>query len=91
MTVKLPKRRNVDRIAVQYIVKILTGEPAKTGKRLRDLLDTNGLSQSGAARDLGISDRTMRRYISGELELPRLAAWALAALLYIRTSPETKQ
>ena len=45
--------------------------------QLRRLLDVAGLSQTGAARALDMSDRTMRRYISGELPIPRVVEAAL--------------
>ena len=48
-----------------------------TPAQLRKLLERAGLSQSEAARRLDISDRTMRRYISGELPVPRVVEYAL--------------
>ena len=35
-----------------------------TPKQLRTLLEKAGLSQCGAARLLGVSDRTLRRYVA---------------------------
>jgi predicted DNA-binding protein (UPF0251 family) len=37
-----------------------------TANQLRKLLDSNGLSQRGAARKLEIDERTMRRYVAGD-------------------------
>jgi hypothetical protein len=45
--------------------------------QLRKLLDANGLPQTVAARALGIDPRTMRRYIAGDLPVPRVVEWAL--------------
>ena len=39
-----------------------------------------GLSQRGAARLLDINDRTMRKYIAGDLVIPGLLVWALRGL-----------
>ena len=47
--------------------------------RLRDLLATLGLSQRGAARLLGIGERTMRRYCAG-YPIPQVVWLALASL-----------
>jgi DNA transposition AAA+ family ATPase len=48
--------------------------------KLRKLLDDAGLSQRGAARELGIDERTMRRYCAGELPVPRVVWLALEAI-----------
>jgi transcriptional regulator with XRE-family HTH domain len=50
------------------------------GKQLQRLLDAAGLSQRGAARRLGIDERTMRRYIADELPVPRSVQIALERL-----------
>ena len=47
--------------------------------RIRDLLARLGLSQRAAARELGITDRTMRRYCAG-YPVPRVVMMALAQL-----------
>ena len=52
-----------------------------TPDQLRDLLTRAGLSQRGAARELGIDERTMRRYVAGDLPVPRVVELALTALL----------
>lgn len=48
-----------------------------TPKQLRKLLERAGLNQSKAARLIGLTDRSMRRYIAGELETPRAVEYAL--------------
>jgi transcriptional regulator with XRE-family HTH domain len=47
---------------------------------LRALLERSGLSQRGAARQLGIAERTMRYYVSGEQPVPRALMLALESL-----------
>lgn len=54
-----------------------------TGGQLQKLLDRAGLSQRGAAKDIGISERQMRRYISGEAKvIPRVVEYALLWLVH---------
>ena len=43
-----------------------------THSQLQRLLASAGLSQRGAARAIGISDRTMRKYIRDDLPIPRV-------------------
>lgn len=52
--------------------------------QLRRLLETHGLPQTVAARELGIDPRTMRRYVLGELPVPRVVEYALQWLLMQR-------
>lgn len=52
-----------------------------TATQLQKLLDLAGLSQRGAAKDLGISERNMRRYIAGDLPVPRVVEYALRWLI----------
>lgn len=47
---------------------------------LQRFLDEIGLSQRRAAFELGIDERTMRRYVSGETAVPRSIELALASL-----------
>lgn len=49
-----------------------------TPNQLRAALDRLGLTQVGAARLLGIDPRTMRRYCSGTLPIPKWMTYALA-------------
>jgi hypothetical protein len=50
-------------------------------KQLQQLLDEAGLSQRGAARQLQIDERTMRRYVAGELAVPRTVELALRVIV----------
>lgn len=52
-----------------------------TATQLRALLDKAGLSQRGAAKQLGIDERTMRRYCAGET-MPRTVEYALRWLAH---------
>jgi hypothetical protein len=52
-----------------------------TALQLKKLLARAALSQVGAARALDISDRNMRRYIAGELPIPRVVKYALLHLI----------
>jgi hypothetical protein len=51
-----------------------------TPNQLRTALARLGLSQRGAARLLGIDERTMRKYVAGDLVIPELLVWALRGL-----------
>ena len=51
-----------------------------TPKQLRATLARIGLSQRAAARLLDINDRTMRKYVAGDLVIPELLVWALRGL-----------
>ena len=46
-----------------------------TAKQLRKLLERAGLSQRAAALELGLNERTMRRYVAGE-PIPRVVELA---------------
>ena len=48
--------------------------------RLRTWLSANGRSQRGLARELGVSERTMRYYCSGEQPIPAIVWLALQTL-----------
>ena len=48
--------------------------------QLQKLLDSTQLSQAEAARQLGLDPRSMRRYISGEVEVPLHVEIALKAI-----------
>jgi hypothetical protein len=54
-----------------------------TGHQLRRLIDKLGMSQSAAARQIGISDRQMRRLIT----LPKVPRLYECAMLYLREHP----
>jgi hypothetical protein len=51
-----------------------------TPNQLRTVLARLGLSQRAAARLLGIDERTMRKYVAGDLVIPELLVWALRGL-----------
>jgi hypothetical protein len=56
---------------------------------LADLLGDAGLSQRGAAKALGINERTMRRYCSGDAAVPRVIVLALERLRDTRRDRES--
>lgn len=47
---------------------------------IRSLLAAAGLSQEAAARQVGISGRAMRNYVSGERDAPYSVQFALESL-----------
>lgn len=49
-------------------------------KQLQGLLDRIGISQRAAARELGINERTMRKYVAGDAEIPKTIELALVRL-----------
>ncbi|MGA2711068.1 MAG: helix-turn-helix domain-containing protein [Steroidobacteraceae bacterium] len=53
----------------------------------RELLDGAGLSQSEVARQLEISDRTVRRYLAGRAPVPTLVVRAVMHLITERQRP----
>jgi len=55
-----------------------------SAKLVRQQLERAGLSQRAAARELGLDERTMRRYCSGELAVPMVVTMALRWLGYVR-------
>ena len=55
-----------------------------TGGQLQKLLDSAGLSQRGAAKDIEISERQMRRYISGDATVPKVIEYALRWLIHVK-------
>jgi hypothetical protein len=59
-----------------------------TPKQLQTFLDRNGLSQRGAAAAVGIGERTMRRYIAGDLPVPKVVELALRWVASQRTADE---
>lgn len=52
-----------------------------TGKQLQKMLDALGVSQRATAKVLGISERQMRRYCSGDAKIPQAIEFAM---LWIR-------
>ena len=55
-----------------------------TGSQLQKMLDSVGLSQRGAAKEIGINERTMRKYVSGESKIPKTVQLALCWVVHIR-------
>ena len=55
---------------------------------IRRLLAECGLSQRGAARLLGINERTMRRYVLGELPVPKAIELALLGMRRLKLDGE---
>jgi hypothetical protein len=56
-------------------------EQDMNAKELRRSLESHELSQSAAARELGIDPRTMRRYIAGDAPVPKVVELALQFLI----------
>lgn len=48
-----------------------------TGAQLQKLLDSAGMSQRGAAKEIEINERTMRKYVSGESPIPKTVEYAV--------------
>ena len=48
-----------------------------TPQQLRKKLERQSLSQSKAARLIGIDPRSMRRYLAGDTPIPRVVEYAL--------------
>jgi len=51
-----------------------------TAGQLQKLLDRAGLSQRGAAKVLGINERTMRKYVAGDAAIPKVVELAVRCL-----------
>ena len=54
-------------------------------------LDRAGLSRNQAARDLGLDPRTVRRYVAGDLPVPRVVELALLGLATLREAPAKRR
>jgi hypothetical protein len=57
-----------------------------TPKQLQAGLDRAGLSQRGAARELGINERHMRRYVAGDAVIPKHIQIAVRCICEHRAS-----
>jgi predicted transcriptional regulator len=57
---------------------------------LRELLDGAGLSQSEVARQLEISDRTVRRYLASRAPVPALIVRAVMHLINELQTPRSR-
>lgn len=51
---------------------------------IRELLKRAGLTQRGAAKRLGINERTMRYYLSGQQKIPYVTQYCLEALAFTK-------
>lgn len=54
-----------------------------TPAQLQRLLDSAELSQRRAAKEIGINERTMRKYISGESKIPKTVELALCWVAHL--------
>jgi hypothetical protein len=45
--------------------------------QFRALIEKAGLTQGGAGQLIGLTDRSMRRYVSGETAVPKVVIYAL--------------
>jgi hypothetical protein len=59
-----------------------------TAKQYADAIERLGLSQVGSARFLGVDDRTSRRWISGERDVPEPVSRFLRYLIAAKVKPE---
>jgi hypothetical protein len=70
----------------------MSSHPAHTSPTdadyIRQQLSIAGLSQRGAARELGIDERTMRHYCSGNQPVPPVVSLALRHLAAIRLNDQ---
>jgi DNA-binding transcriptional regulator YiaG len=60
-----------------------------TADDLRAVLGRLSLSQTGAARLLGVDPRTMRRWVLGEREIPEVVVRLLRLLEHVPGTRET--
>ncbi len=58
--------------------------------QLRRLLDKAGLTQVEAGRLIGVTDRTMRRYVSGATPVPRVVVCALLYVIHVQEELESE-
>jgi transcriptional regulator with XRE-family HTH domain len=56
--------------------------------QFRRLLGKAGLTQVEAARLIGVTDRTMRRYVSGATPVPRVVVYALLYVIHVQSELE---
>ena len=52
-------------------------------KQLREMLEAHDVSQRRMSKALGINERTMRRYVSGEQPVPMVVEFALYAMILL--------
>lgn len=59
-----------------------------TPAQYKKTIESLGLTQVGAARFLGVDDRTSRRWIAGEREVPEPVARFLKFLVASKVTPD---
>jgi len=57
-----------------------------TGKQLQKALDRAGISQRGMAKEIGIAERSMRRYVVAD-QVPKVVE---LAVLYVCSQSQSK-
>jgi predicted transcriptional regulator len=67
---------------------VLSYTPSVQPQQLRSLLEKAGLTQTEAARLIGVTDRTMRRYVSGATRVPRVVVCALLYVIHVQKDLE---
>lgn len=67
-------------LARRKSLRTFGGDAVSDADQIRALIDTAGLSQRGASRELGVSERLMRYWIAGERPVPRAIILALTHL-----------
>jgi hypothetical protein len=55
-----------------------------TPTQFRHLLAKAGLNQAQAAAVLEVTDRTLRRYVSGTTPVPKMAVWTILRYIEIQ-------
>jgi DNA-binding transcriptional regulator YiaG len=59
-----------------------------TPRQLQHAIDQLGLSQRGAARFLGVDERTMRKWIADDARIPEAVAKLLRLMIRLQLKPE---
>ena len=62
----------------------MTRRKTMTADELRAAIERLGTSQMGLSRTLGVAPRTVRRWVSGEAPIPRIAVVAVGLLMAAR-------
>lgn len=59
-----------------------------TPKQFAEAIERLGLSQRGAAKFLGVNERTSRKWIAGDARIPESAAKLLRLMVKLKLSPD---
>lgn len=59
-----------------------------TPKQYAEIIERLGLSQRGAAKFLGVDERTSRKWIAGDARIPESAAKLLRLMVKLKLSPD---